>query len=358
MKNWIRKVVALPLFDGDPARDRSVGLLVFGALDILFGLFCFALAMMLLIAVSAVGLGGMKPVHFAMAMGFLCFLTGWFCVMGMGSLRGRRWARALLLVGGWMTIFFGTMSLALALYVLPEVYNLLVDRGSLSPAVVLGLLYFAIFVLVLLQVVFPAVGILFYGSKSVQATCERLNPNRSWTDRYPLPLLAMGFISGTGCLSIVFAATTNYLVFFYGHVISGMSGFLAMAAVSLGCGYVGWGAFSRNMHAWWGAYLLIVLVAASMMLTFSELDIAVMYAQMGYTAEQIENLEQFLPFNPAMFTYMSCAWGIMACIYLIWVRDRFRPEEERVVVKSYQQLKAEEEAARPFEHPRVRMRLD
>ena len=358
MREFLKRIVAAVTREPDTTKDRTVGLIVFGTVDILFGIFCFTLAMVLLVVVSSVGLGGMKPAHFRMAMGFLCFLTGWFCVMGMGSIRARRWARALLLVGAWMAVFFGTLALALALYVLPEMYNLMADSEFLTPGAALGVLYFAIFVLVLLQVVFPIIGIAFYGAGSVRATCERRNPAPDWTDRIPLPLLAMGFVSITGCLSIVTASTTNYIVFFFGHVISGAAGFAVVALVSLACGYVGWGAFTRRMHAWWGAYLLVLLVSSSMMLTFSEMDMATMYAHMGYSAEQIENLQQFYPFSSAMLIYMSCAWGIMACIYLLWTRDRFRPEKDEVEVKSHQQRKAEEQVPEPASKPPRRMRLD
>ena len=83
-----------------------------------------------------------------------------------------------------------------------------------------------------------------------------------------------------------------------------------------------------------------------------------MYFSMGYSVGQIENLQQFYPFSSSTLTYMSCAWGIMACIYLIWVRERFRPEKDAVVIKSYQQRRDEEAAAAPVAVPRVRMRLD
>lgn len=359
MRAFLNRVVAAVAREPDATKDRTVGLIVFGTVDILFGIFCFTLAMALLVVVSSAGLGGMKPAHFRMAMGFLCFLTGWFCTMGLGSIKARRWARALLLVGAWMAVFFGTLAMALALYVLPEMYTLMEGSGFLSPTAALGMLYFAIFVLVLLQMVFPIIGIAFYGSGSVRAACERRHPAPGWTDRIPLPLLAMGFVSITGSLSIVAAAPTNYIVFFFGHVVSGAAGFAVVALVSLACGYVGWGAFTRRMHAWWGAYLLVFMVSSSMMLTFSEMDMATMYAHMGYSAEQVENLRRFYPFSPAMLTYMSCAWGIMACIYLVWTRDCFRPEKDADEVKSYQQRKIEEDAAKPDPgKPRARMRLD
>lgn len=358
MKEWIKKAVESSMFNGDSSRDRTVGLVVFGTIDILFGIFCFTLAMGLLIVVSAVGLGGMKLSHFMMVLGFLLLLTGWFCVMGLGSIKARRWARALLLVGAWMAVFYGTLALALMLYILPEVNNLLADSGLLSPIAALRVLYCIIFVLVLLQLVFPVIGIAFYGCLGVQATCERLNPELSWTDCRPLPLLAMGFVSITGCLLIVTAATTNYIVFFFGHILSGVLGFVVTAVISLACGYVGWGAFTRRMHAWWGAYLLVVMVSSSMMLTFSEINITSVYVSMGYTETQIESLEHFYPFHAAMLTYMACAWGVMACIYLVWVRERFRADKDIVEVRSYQYRKDEEAAAQPKETPRIRMRLD
>lgn len=359
MKELLQRAITVMMHEPDPAQDRAIGLIVFGMLDIVFGIFCFALAMLLLIVIASSGLHGMKPIHYWMTMTFLFFLTGWFVVMGLGSVKARRWARALLLVGSWVAVFFSTLALALILYILPEIYNALADSSLVSPRVALGVLYFAIFILAVLQILFPLVSIAFHGSKSVKATCERLNPEPSWTDRYPLPLLAMSFISVLGCLSIITCSTTNYVVFLFGHVSSGVPGVLVVAMISVACGYVGWGAFSRKMHAWWGAYIIVLLISSSMLLTFSELDMNTLYTHMGYSVEQIEKLEKVYPFNPATLTFISGAWGIMACVYLVWVRDCFCPEKDVIEVKSFQQRKAEEEAAKPAPgQPRARMRLD
>ncbi len=217
MKKFLKSAVERVWLAGDPEKDCTVGLVVFGTMEILLGLFCFTLAMLLLIVVSANGLHGIKPTHFWMSMGSLFYLTGWFIVMGLGSIKARRWARALLLVGAWVAIFFGTLALALALYILPETYGLLADSGLVPPMAALGILYFTIAVLVILLVVLPLALVVYYELKGVKATCERRNPEPSWTDRCPLPLLAMGFISIMGSLSIVVGATTNYVVFLFGH---------------------------------------------------------------------------------------------------------------------------------------------
>ena len=117
MKKFLASVVGRVWLEGDPSKDCTVGLIVFGTLEILLGIFCFLLAMVLLVVVSTNGLHGVKPIHYWMAMGFLFYLTGWFIVMGLGSLKARRWARALLLVGAWTSVFFGTLVLALILQI-------------------------------------------------------------------------------------------------------------------------------------------------------------------------------------------------------------------------------------------------
>ncbi|MEE9369766.1 MAG: hypothetical protein V3V05_13030 [Pontiella sp.] len=358
MKDLFKRAREWVWLEGDPAKDRSVELAVCGTLEIMLGFLCFALAMLLLLVVSSSGLGGMKPVHFWMAMGCLFYLTGWFIVMGLGSVKARRWARALVLVGAWVAVFFGTLILALVLYILPEAHNLLTESELISPDSALLILYFTTFVLAALQVVFPLSAIAFYSLRGVQRTCERRNPEPSWTDRCPLPLLAMGFISVLGSFTIFFGATTNFVVFLFGHVESGWSGLAIELIISMGFAYVGWGAFNRKMHAWWGAYALVLLTSSSMMLTFSELEMSALYVHMGYSQYQMAQMVHLKPINPTMLTFVSGVWGIMACIYLVWVRDCFRPEAAKVVAKSYTQLKAEEEAAKPAESRQPRMRLE
>jgi hypothetical protein len=357
MKDLLKKAREWVWLEGDPAKDRSVGLTICGTMEIVLGILCFSLAMLLLIIVSSVGLGGMKPSHFWMAMGSMFYLTGWFIVMGLGSIKAHRWARALVLVGAWVAVFFGTLVLALVLYVFPEAYNLLTDSGFLPPMLALTVLYFAIFVLLILQVVFPFIAVAFYSMAGVQATCERRHPEPSWTDRCPLPLLAMGFISAMGSLTVFFGASTNFVVFFFGKIVVGGGGLLILLAISACFAYVGWGAYKRKMHAWWGAYALVLLTSSSMMLTFSEMDMDTLYTHMGYTADQVSQLSSLGPFNPTMLTFISCIWGIMACVFLVWVRDCFRLEKGQVVAKSYAQLKAEEDAARPAEPSQPRMRV-
>lgn len=358
MRDWLKQARERVWLAGDPERDHSAGLIVFGTLEIIMGIMAFASAMLLLILVSSTGLGGMKAVHFWIVMGFLFYMTGWFCVMGLGSIKARRWVRTLMLAGSWMAVFFGTLALALELHLLPWVYTMVADSGILSPQSALVALYVGLFVLIALQLALPLSTILFYSLRGVQATCERRSPDPCWTDRCPLPLMAMGFVSGLGVSTVLLGATTNYVVFVFGRIWTGFPGFMVVAAIAASCGYVGWGAFTRRKQAWWAAYAIILLTSASMMLTFAELDMDLLFERMGYSLEQITRLQQFQVASPAVLTFATCIWGVMACTYLVWVRDCFQPEAVATEVKSYLQRRAEEMEALPQEAARPRMRLE
>jgi hypothetical protein len=362
MKEFLKKVREKVWLAGDPGRDRSTGLAVFGTLEIVMGLVAFSFAMFLLVLVSAAGTGAMKISYCWITTGFLLYMSGWFCVMGYGSIKAFRWSRALILVGSWVQVFFGTLVLALVLHLLPWAYNLLADTEILSPQAALAALYAGVLALIAVHLVFPLAAIFFYSLEGVRTTCERRHPDSSWTDRCPLPLMAMGFVSALGVLTLLFGASTNYIVFLFGRIWTGFPGFIVAAGIASAFGYVGWGAFARKMQAWWAAYAVILLTASSMMLTFAELDMEHLYGRMGYSAVHAASLQQFQLLNPAVLTAAACLWGIMACAYLVWVRDCFQPVQDTVEVKSYCQRKAEELAARPPEPPqttrRPRMRLD
>jgi len=358
MSDWLQNIYLRSWVEEDPERDHSAGLMVSGILTILLGLLAFVSALMLSSLLRTLDAGVIKHSHTWIVTGLLLALSVWLILLGLGSIRAARWARALALVGAWVTLFFGTLAMALFLYILPGICDVLSDAGILVPSDSMGPLYFFVLGLVLLQLVLPMGVIFYYRREGVRATCERRNPTPCWTDRCPLPLLAMGFISVLGCLAVVLGASVNYVVFLFGRVLTGWQGFPVVLLISAVCGYVGWGAFTRRMHAWWLAYALIVVSSASMMLTFAELDLVSLYGAMGYSTSQILASGRFDLLSPAVLTFITCVWGIMACIYLVWVRDCFQPETATEEIKSYRQRKAEEKAARAPEPVLQRMRLE
>lgn len=109
--------------------------------------------------------------------------------LGIGSVRGRRWARALTLVGSAEAVVFGVLG---TLFIVWLVHRFVATEPSLSghgASVGWAVLAPVVFVMAFL-ILLPLAFLLFYARRDARTTVERLDPERGWTDHQPLPLLA------------------------------------------------------------------------------------------------------------------------------------------------------------------------
>ncbi|MCL4194122.1 MAG: hypothetical protein KJZ87_20460 [Thermoguttaceae bacterium] len=103
-------------------QDRSTGLMVFGVIEILVGLFA-ALLIPLMIAglLMAPNRAMVQPaamIPMVLMYGLAAIGGVW---LGVGSIQARRWARSLSQVTGWIWLVLGVMGTAAMLFVLPRV---------------------------------------------------------------------------------------------------------------------------------------------------------------------------------------------------------------------------------------------
>ena len=102
--------------DSPRFKDRSIGLIIFGALQIVMGCGCALLIpfmlLSLLVAPPAAAPMNAAPMNMQMmlpAVGFYGLAAVVLVSLGVGSIRARRWARALTLVLAWMWLVMGVM---------------------------------------------------------------------------------------------------------------------------------------------------------------------------------------------------------------------------------------------------------
>ena len=118
-------------------------------------------------------------------------LAGAMIWIGFGSMGARRWARNLMLIFGWSWLVTGVLSLVLVAYTVPKVLAQLPETSELpegAGAIILG---GTLAVLALFFVFLPAILVLFYRSRHVQATCEAHHPEPDWTEACPLSVLTL-----------------------------------------------------------------------------------------------------------------------------------------------------------------------
>jgi hypothetical protein len=175
-------------------KDRKTGLVVFGFFTAIMGGFCALFVPLLFFGQSmSAQAGAHSNLSILPAVVMYAFLAIVLIWLGIGSMLARRWARALLLIFSWSWLVIGVISMAAAGFVLPkimETINAAQGMGRPRPPAAL-LMVIPMVTIGIVYVVLPAIWVLFYRSRHVKATCEAYDQVVRWTDRAPLPVLAV-----------------------------------------------------------------------------------------------------------------------------------------------------------------------
>jgi hypothetical protein len=309
-----------------PCRDRKTGLIVFGILQLLMGGGC--LLFLLLLGLSALlprppeaemGTRALLP-----ALGVYLLLSVWFVTMGIGSIRARRWARALILIAAWVWLVSGVMGMGFLGVFWDSMARSMAANGQVPAGVVSAILAVMVVVMAVIYLVIPGALVLFYGRRDVKETCERLDPAPRWTDRCPLPVLAMSLLMGTGAVCLPLGGCYHWPMPFFGAVLTGVQGAAVSLALLLAMAWLAWLAWRLDVRAWWGSLALVVAWSASAMLTFSRLGLMQFYTRMEIPAAQLAQMRPIAEaMDPAMIP-LSAVWALALLGYLLYVR-RFFP---------------------------------
>ena len=315
-------------------KDMKTGLVVFGILQIIFGGFCALLVPFMIlgmIASSVLDNSSAAPMSLTMmiaAVLIYVLLAVWFICMGIGSIKARRWARALLLVTSWLWLISGICGLIFMLLLMPDVYEQMGKSEQMPPGVARIMKYIMTGFMIIFYVIIPGVLVLFYGSKNVKATCQFRDSRLRWTDKCPLPVLAVSLIFGFWAVSMLLMGFYGWAIPFFGSILSGIAGAAVVLVVMLLFGYVAWGTYKLSIKAWWCAVLVITAWALSAGITFSRVNILDYYEKMNFPKQQLDIIKQYnIPQD-----YTGLFFGLwVACFlgYLLYTRRYFvRPAEQ------------------------------
>jgi hypothetical protein len=299
-------------------KDRSAGLTVFGVLHILIGALC---VLMLLATAAASELaarrGGQAIPMLAQTLLVYAFFVFYFVVIGIGSIRARRWARAIALAVSWIWLIFGIASLASMFFTIPRMLVLIPPSRA---HIVIGIMIAASTVIYL---IIPVTFILFYRSPDVAATCVARDAKPRWTDRAPVPVLAVSLLLAFAAVMLIGMLAHPALpllnTILTGApamiVILGLAALLAVLSVQF---------FRLRRSAWWTLVLLQIAGGIVSAFTFSRFDVAAYYAALGVPITpqmQVMHIEQLFR-DPLLWAVMAAVWiGYIAL--LVWMRKFF-----------------------------------
>lgn len=307
--------------------DRGTGLTIFGILTILLG--CLIAMMVPLMVFGQAMAPPMAGPRTSIIPGVVMYggLSAVLIGLGIGSLAARRWARALLLILGWSGLMMGLVMVPMIAFLIPQFARLSPPTGGapLPPGALGGIVVFLILFLGFFLVLIPGIWVLFYGSRNVKATCEARNPEPSWTDACPLPVLAVSLWLLAGIPMMLMTPISYRAVLpFFGVYLSGWAGIAGYLVLTTAWAMAAWGIYRLDLRGWWLIFVALILFGVSSFVTYARNDISVMYELMGLPASQIEQMRHLPGFSASGMNWIVIVTLVPMVAYLVAIRRFFR----------------------------------
>jgi hypothetical protein len=214
------------------------------------------------------------------------------------------------------------MGFVFAMTALPDMYDKMGETGKIPKAAAAVMKLVMAAFLAVVYVVMPGVLVLLYSGKDVKATCEYRDPRERWTDRCPLPVLAVSFVAALWAVSLLSMGIYNWAIPFFGRVLSGTSGAIVILVLTPVFVYIAWGTYKLDIKAWWCALLVHILWFLSAIMTFSMVSMEEFYEKMDFSQQQLDIIKQYSTIWSNMGLYMGF-WAIAVLVYLLYIRRYF-----------------------------------
>jgi hypothetical protein len=232
-----------------------------------------------------------------------------------------------MLAGSWLWLIGGTIGIVGWLVLLPYLIESTLPGPTPTPDAMRASMtvFFTAMTafMVVFNVLLPAVFVLFYGRKDVKATFELKDPQPRWTDRCPLPVLAVSLALGHGVMDCLLALFYNTIPFF-GRVLTGAAAAIVTLVVAAILGLLAREVCRLRMSAWWGVLAVGVLGALSNILTFREISLLDFFGKMGLSGLQPEWMRSKMHFLAEInLPLWTTVWAAAGLGYLVYVRKYF-----------------------------------
>jgi hypothetical protein len=308
-------------------RDRTGFLGFLGVVEIIIGAFVAILGLMSFVGTIA-GMGNAgepRQLAAARAIGvfFYCGAAAFLILVGIGTIRIRRWARALMLVASWSMVAGAIPGLAFAALILTRVMQNVEPAGS-DPTLVRVLTWTVMGVVGFFMIAMPFGFALAYNGRHVRHTFATKHPERSWVDGRPTGVLAVGL------LMILFgvlqaAGSSTGLGVLFGVPLQGLPAIAANLVIAGAWVGLGWGILALRRRAWIASFLFVILVHASAYLTYRHMSFLEMGYRLGWDAGQATLLNDVAPLMERGSGVAAVAFGVAWLASLLALRRHFAP---------------------------------
>jgi hypothetical protein len=309
--------------------------MVFGVLEIILGAFCVLLLPVTIFGQVMVANQNGSKFDFSLAVPSLLTFTvlaAGLIWLGIGSIQARRWARALLLCLGWMGLCGGLVAMAAIIPILGSMEEMMRQQGREMPPGALAIAkFFMIAIVSVIYILIPGSLVLFYRRPNVKLTCESRDPKERWTDRCPLPVLAMCILQLFGGIYVLLMPRFGAAVPLAGFLVTGWPArilWFGFAGFSL---YAARGFYRLQRRVWSIYTVAIIAMGLSSMITFIRIDLLDYDRAIGLPDWQIKQIAASPIIHGHMIIWMSALSVILFGGYLLYLRRYFAPGKTQSV---------------------------
>ena len=124
-------------------------------------------------------------------------------------------------------------------------------------------------------------------------------------------------------VSVLVMPAYRFVVPFFGVVLAGSAGAVVWLVVLIGCIALAWGSVRRELWAWWGAMIAVLLAAVSTILTSLRVDTLAILRAMDLPDDQTALITSaMMPDRWVVVLFWIVAWGSFIA-YLATLRGFF-----------------------------------
>ena len=309
--------------------DRKGLLVFFGVVKLFFGAVSFLFFLLVLFAVLAVknaDIEGAQQLTAGSALpgAFMyLFLAAVFIILGIGSIKKTRWARSLTLLFSWFTFIAGIVTTVIMAFFVNSIFNNADPALSDNPGLLLFVKLFMFIFLIFFLVIIPGIFILVYKSRNVIKTVQKYDPKVRWTDRCPLPLLALSFIWLYICICPLFMISTGFVVPFFGTFLTGLPAAFLLCINSVICIYLAINIYKLNIRSWYYSLYLCLFWTASFIITLIFNDYMEIYKHMNIPPDQLRAIENMGLLTNNNILLMSVSSIVLWLVFLFYTKKFF-----------------------------------
>jgi hypothetical protein len=302
--------------------------MVAGMFEVLLGCLLFfvvaVMGAMLAAAVNAKGspFGQSRPTILVQALVMDVLIAVVLVWVGIGLGTARRWAWTLTVAFSWVWLAGGVVAFVYSILMAPATMAPLSDQAKLPPGFVTSMRIMSMAITACMYLVIPGALLALCHHESVRATCERRDPKIRWTDRCPLPVLALSLALAFSTTSLV---SMSACLPVFGIYISGVAGVAVAVLIACLMAWLAWGTYRLQPVAWWGALVVAVVGTADSVVLYAAMDLSEMFKKMGLSAADTERVQKAGLFDglSRYGPWLSVASGIGLVGYLIFLRRYF-----------------------------------